>query len=106
MSGVSGTLRAWAAVGRARLTRDAQQARLIFDVRGDAEHATFKQVQAATPGGLLDFTGGVTWAPALRWDLEGRIGAVRSGLFHPWLEWSCIRSIDLSRPTTHCILWH
>nr|WP_241547329.1 translocation/assembly module TamB domain-containing protein [Xylella fastidiosa] len=52
--GVSGTLRAWAAVGRARLTRDAQQARLIFDVRGDAEHATFKQVQAATPGGLLD----------------------------------------------------
>ncbi|KQH72978.1 translocation/assembly module TamB domain-containing protein [Xylella fastidiosa subsp. sandyi] len=81
--GVSGTLRAWAAVGRARLTRDAQQARLIFDVRGDAEHATFKQVQAATPGGLLDFTGGVTWAPALRWDLKAELAQFDPGYFIP-----------------------
>ncbi|AXI83044.1 translocation/assembly module TamB domain-containing protein [Xylella taiwanensis] len=80
---VTGTPRAWAAVGRARLTRESQQARLMFDVRGDAEHATFKQVQAATPGGVLDFAGSVAWAPALRWDLKAELAQFDPGYFMP-----------------------
>ncbi|HHW4679046.1 MAG TPA: translocation/assembly module TamB domain-containing protein [Xylella sp.] len=79
--GLTGTLRAWAAVGRARLTRDGQQGRLIFDVLGDAEHATFRQVKAATPGGVLDFVGGVAWAPVLRWDLKAELTQFDPGYF-------------------------
>ncbi|TQU31957.1 pathogenicity protein, partial [Xanthomonas perforans] len=81
--GVAGTLKAWAAIGRASLERDGQQAELVFDSRGNDQRAQLKQVQAKTPGGALDLTGEVAWAPELQWDVSAQLAKFDPGYFAP-----------------------
>jgi translocation and assembly module TamB len=81
--GLAGTMKAWAAIGRATLERDGQQAELVFDSRGDQQHARLKQVQATTPGGSLALTGELAWAPRLRWELDAELAKFDPGYFLP-----------------------
>ncbi|OCG99286.1 pathogenicity protein, partial [Xanthomonas euvesicatoria] len=81
--GVAGTLKAWAAIGRASLERDGQQAELVFDSRGNDQRAQLKQVQAKTPGGALDLSGEVAWAPELQWDVSAQLAKFDPGYFAP-----------------------
>lgn len=79
--GVAGTLDAWAAVGRATLTRDLEQADMRFDARGDAEKARIQQLEVEMPTGRLDVEGNVAWAPALAWQAEARLAGFDPGYF-------------------------
>lgn len=81
--GLAGTLKAWAAVGKASVEREQQSADLQFDVRGSDTAAQIKQLQAKTPGGALDVTGQVAWAPQLDWDVAARLAAFDPGYFVP-----------------------
>ncbi|RBC48943.1 translocation/assembly module TamB, partial [Xanthomonas oryzae pv. oryzae] len=81
--GVAGTLKAWAAIGRATVERDGQQAELVFDSRGNDQRAQLKQVQAKTPGGTLDLSGEVAWAPELQWDVNAQLAKFDPGYFAP-----------------------
>ncbi|MFO3706993.1 translocation/assembly module TamB domain-containing protein [Xanthomonas codiaei] len=81
--GVAGTLKAWAAIGRATVERDGQQAKLMFDTRGNDQRAQLKQVQATTPGGALEVTGEVGWTPELHWDLAAQLAKFDPGYFVP-----------------------
>lgn len=81
--GLAGTLKAWAAVGTASVRREQQSAQLDFDVRGSDTAALIKRLQARTPGGALDVTGQVAWAPQLDWDVDARLSAFDPGYFVP-----------------------
>lgn len=81
--GVAGNLKAWAAIGRATLERDGQQAALVFDSRGNDQRAQLKQVQAKTPGGSMDLTGEVGWIPELQWDVTAQLAKFDPGYFAP-----------------------
>ncbi|WP_282260597.1 translocation/assembly module TamB domain-containing protein [Stenotrophomonas sp. PS02301] len=81
--GLAGTLKAWAAVGRASVEREKQVADLQFDVRGNDQAAVIKQLQASTPGGSLDVTGQVAWAPQLDWDVAAKLAGFDPGYFAP-----------------------
>ena len=81
--GLAGTLKAWAAVGTASVTREQQSANLDFDVRGSDTAALIKRLQAKTPGGALDVTGQVAWAPQLDWDVAAKLAAFDPGYFVP-----------------------
>lgn len=81
--GLAGTLKAWATVGKASVEREQQTADLQFDVRGDDKAAVIKQLQASTPGGGLDVTGQVAWAPQLDWDVAAKLAGFDPGYFAP-----------------------
>jgi translocation and assembly module TamB len=81
--GLAGTLKAWAAVGKASVEREKQNADLQFDVRGNDQAALIKQLQASTPGGSLDVTGRVAWAPQLDWDAAVKLADFDPGYFVP-----------------------
>ena len=81
--GLAGTLKNWAAVGKASVEREKQIADLQFDVRGDDKAAMIKQLQASTPGGALDVTGQVAWAPQLDWDVAAKLAGFDPGYFAP-----------------------
>ncbi|WP_426805282.1 translocation/assembly module TamB domain-containing protein [Stenotrophomonas sp. SrG] len=81
--GLAGTLKNWAAVGTASVEREQQSADLTFDVRGSDTAARIKQLQAKTPGGTLDVTGQVAWAPQLDWDVAAKLAAFDPGYFVP-----------------------
>ncbi|KAF1712398.1 pathogenicity protein [Pseudoxanthomonas kalamensis DSM 18571] len=81
--GVAGRLAAWAAIGKATLTRDGQQAEVDFDGRGDAVKMTLHTFRARMPTGTLDATGDVGWDPAMRWDLDARLDGFDPGYFLP-----------------------
>lgn len=81
--GLAGTLKNWAAVGTASVEREQQSADLTFDVRGSDIAARIKQLQAKTPGGALDVTGQVAWAPQLDWDVAAKLAAFDPGYFVP-----------------------
>jgi len=81
--GLAGTLQAWAAIGRAEVAREAQQAQLQFDVRGDTDSAVIRELNAQTPGGSLQVEGQAAWAPQLRWDAEARLQGFDPGYFLP-----------------------
>lgn len=81
--GLAGTLQAWAAVGRAEVRREGQQAALRFDVRGSENAARIEQLEARTPGGTLDLAGQVGWAPQLRWDATATLRNFDPGYFVP-----------------------
>ncbi len=81
--GLAGTLKAWAAVGRASVERERQSAELEFDVRGNDKAAAIKQLQATTPGGKLDLSGQVAWAPQLDWDVAATLAGFDPGYFVP-----------------------
>jgi translocation and assembly module TamB len=79
--GIAGTSAAWAAIGKATLTRGDQQATLDFDGRGNAEGMDLKTVHVEMPTGTLDAAGLVGWTPALNWDVEARLAGFDPGYF-------------------------
>ncbi|GAB3066964.1 translocation/assembly module TamB domain-containing protein [Stenotrophomonas tumulicola] len=81
--GLAGTLQAWAAIGRADIEREGQQAALQFDVRGNENAAQIRQLQARTPGGTLGVEGQVAWAPQLQWDAKATLAGFDPGYFVP-----------------------
>jgi translocation and assembly module TamB len=81
--GLAGRLDAWAAIGHATLQRGAQSARLQFDARGDRQHADLQRLQAVTPGGRLEASGLLHWAPALQWSLDAQLARFDPGYFVP-----------------------
>lgn len=81
--GLAGTLKQWAAVGEASVEREQQSADLQFDIRGSDQAAQIKQLQAKTPGGTLDATGQVAWAPQLDWDVAAKLAGFDPGYFVP-----------------------
>ena len=81
--GLAGTLQAWAAIGRADIEREGQQAALQFDVRGNESAAQIQQLQARTPGGTLGVEGQVAWAPQLQWDARATLDGFDPGYFAP-----------------------
>ncbi len=81
--GLACTLKTWAAVGKASVEREQQRADLQFDVRGSDTAAQIRQLQAKTPGGALDVTGQVAWAPQLDWDVAAKLAAFDPGYFVP-----------------------
>lgn len=81
--GLAGTLQAWAAIGRAEVAREDQQAELRFDVRGNQDSARIEQLNARTPGGSLDLEGQVAWAPQLSWDARATLAQFDPGYFLP-----------------------
>ena len=86
--GLAGSLNAWAAIGRADVERDAQQAALRFDLRGNDQRAHIQQLQASTPGGTLDITGDMAWQPELSWDVAAELAKFDPGYFAPGWEGS------------------
>lgn len=81
--GLAGTLKNWAAVGNASVEREKQTADLTFDVRGNDQAASIRQLLASTPGGSLDVTGQVAWAPQLDWDVAAKLAGFDPGYFAP-----------------------
>jgi translocation and assembly module TamB len=81
--GIAGRTDAWAAIGKATLSRDGQQALLDFDGRGNGERLTLQRAHVAMPTGTLDATGGVAWAPALQWDIDAVLAGFDPGYFAP-----------------------
>ncbi|MFZ7095248.1 translocation/assembly module TamB domain-containing protein [Luteimonas dalianensis] len=81
--GVAGTLDAWAAIGRADLARDGLAADLELDARGNTERLQLRRLHAATPGGSLEASGALAWAPALGWELDATLDGFDPGYFAP-----------------------
>ena len=81
--GLAGTLQAWAAIGRADVERDGQQAALQFDVRGNENAARIETLEARTPGGTLGLEGQLAWAPQLQWDATATLRNFDPGYFAP-----------------------
>ncbi|MDQ3040302.1 MAG: translocation/assembly module TamB domain-containing protein, partial [Pseudomonadota bacterium] len=79
--GIAGTMKAWAAIGTARLARDQQAATVRFDGRGDADRFTIKTLRAQMPTGTLDATGNVSWTPQLNWNLDTTLAGFDPGYF-------------------------
>jgi translocation and assembly module TamB len=81
--GIAGRTDAWAAIGKATLTRDTQTATIDFDGRGNGERMTLRQLRAAMPTGTLDAGGDVAWSPALGWKLDATLTGFDPGYFAP-----------------------
>lgn len=81
--GFAGTLKAWAAIGNATLSRDGEKALVQFDGRGNDERMLLKTLKATMPSGSLDGSGSVAWAPALGWDINARLAGFDPGYFAP-----------------------
>ncbi|WP_425605480.1 translocation/assembly module TamB domain-containing protein [Pseudoxanthomonas putridarboris] len=79
--GFAGKLEAWAAIGKATLTRDGESAVLDFDGRGDSERVRLEKLQVRMPTGTLDATGQVGWAPTLQWDIATTLAGFDPGYF-------------------------
>ncbi|MFT4257443.1 MAG: translocation/assembly module TamB domain-containing protein [Pseudoxanthomonas sp.] len=81
--GVAGRLKAWAAIGKASLQRDGQEAAVDFDARGDDARATLHKLAVVTPGGKLGVTGDIGWSPKLDWKVNGTLDGFDPGYFLP-----------------------
>lgn len=79
--GFAGTLKTWAAIGTATLTRDGQAANLQFDGRGNDRRMTLRTLKATMPTGTLAATGDVAWAPRLQWNLDATLAGFDPGYF-------------------------
>ncbi|WP_242111892.1 translocation/assembly module TamB domain-containing protein [Luteimonas aquatica] len=79
--GIAGTSQAWAAVGKAVLTRENQRATVDFDGRGDTEKLLLKSLRAAMPTGTLDAKGQVGWTPSLSWEIDAALDGFDPGYF-------------------------
>ena len=84
--GAAGNLKNWATIGKAEIARDAQDASLDFDVRGNDQQARIEHLKATTPGGALDLAGSAAWAPALTWDVDAKLASFDPGYFLPGWE--------------------
>ncbi len=84
--GVAGNLKNWAAIGKAEVAREAQDAKLDFDVRGNDQQAHIQHLKATTPGGELTLAGSAAWAPELSWDVDVKLANFDPGYFAPGWE--------------------
>ena len=84
--GVAGNLKNWAAIGKAEVAREAQDAKLDFDVRGNDQQAHIQHLKATTPGGELTLAGSAAWAPELSWDVDAKLASFDPGYFAPGWE--------------------
>lgn len=81
--GIAGTQADWAAIGKATVARDGQQADVELDGRGDADGMRFETLRATMPSGKLDATGTLAWAPSLAWALDATLAGFDPGYFAP-----------------------
>ncbi|RDZ26467.1 translocation/assembly module TamB domain-containing protein [Lysobacter silvisoli] len=81
--GFAGTVKAWAAIGNARIERDRQAAIVRFDGRGDDQRMNLKTLQVQMPTGRLDGQGDVAWAPKLGWNFDATLAGFDPGYFAP-----------------------
>ena len=81
--GIAGTPANWAVVGKARLARGGDTADVELKGRGDQAHMALRSLAARTPGGRLDGSGRLAWAPALDWDFEAALSGFDPGYFAP-----------------------
>ena len=81
--GLAGTMKNWAVFGHADIAREQQRAELHINAGGDDRHAVLREVRAITPGGALDVTGEVGWAPQVSWDVAARLSQFDPGYFLP-----------------------
>ncbi|MBB1473330.1 translocation/assembly module TamB domain-containing protein [Luteimonas sp. MC1782] len=81
--GIAGRSDAWALTGTAALQRGTQSAGLELKGRGDHGHLQLQTLRASMPGGRLDGTGDLTWAPALGWTLDATLAGFDPGYFMP-----------------------
>ncbi|MGH8078801.1 MAG: translocation/assembly module TamB domain-containing protein, partial [Lysobacter sp.] len=79
--GFAGTRKAWAAIGRATLTREDQKATVQFDGRGNDQRMALKTLRATMPTGTLDAKGDVAWKPKLQWRLDATLAGFDPGYF-------------------------
>ena len=79
--GLAGSVEDWAAIGTAGLARDGEQAQVRFDGRGTGEGVALRSLRATMPGGRLDATGDVRWAPSLGWDVDATLAGFDPGYF-------------------------
>ncbi len=84
--GVAGNLKNWAAIGKAEVAREAQDAKLDFDVRGNDQQAHIQHLKATTPRGELTLAGSAAWAPELSWDVDAKLANFDPGYFAPGWE--------------------
>src|SRR5690606_37688810 len=81
--GIAGRTEAWALVGTAALERGAQAADIEIRGRGDPAGMRLQTLRASMPGGRLDGSGEVTWAPTLGWTLDATLAGFDPGYFVP-----------------------
>ncbi|GGJ95966.1 translocation/assembly module TamB domain-containing protein [Luteimonas terricola] len=81
--GIAGTAERWAVVGTATLARDGETADVELRGRGDQARLELRTLAARTPGGRLDGSGELTWAPALGWSLDAGLAGFDPGYFAP-----------------------
>ena len=81
--GIAGKPERWAAIGKARLQRGKERAKIDFDGIGDGAGVRMRRLHAAMPQGRLDATGTLAWEPRLRWDADARLAGFDPGYFLP-----------------------
>ncbi|NZA25877.1 translocation/assembly module TamB domain-containing protein [Luteimonas sp. SJ-92] len=81
--GIAGRMAAWAVVGKASLARDGVEAGVDLDGRGNADAMDLRLLRARTPGGALEASGRLAWAPALAWSVEAGLEGFDPGYFLP-----------------------
>src|SRR5690606_18287483 len=81
--GPAGTPENRAATGPPGLARDGLGADLELDARGNAQRLELRRLVATTPGGSMQASGGLSWSPALAWDLEATLDRFDPGYFAP-----------------------
>lgn len=81
--GIAGAMDDWAVQGEARLDRGTQQATVRVDGRGDKQRLALPRLEVVMPGGELQGSGEVAWAPTLGWDIQGALRGFDPGYFAP-----------------------
>lgn len=81
--GIAGTRAAWAAIGKAQISRDGEQASIELDGRGNGERMRLRTLHAQMPTGTLEATGEIGWKPGLRWALDATLAGFDPGYFAP-----------------------
>ena len=84
--GLAGTIDTWAVVGNAGVARDGQRADVELRGLGNRDRIELRSLAARTPGGRLDGTGHLAWAPVLGWDIDVQMSAFDPGYFAPGFE--------------------
>jgi translocation and assembly module TamB len=80
---LQGSRQAWAAKGKAELTRADHAAQVDFDASGDAARAHVQQLLARMDTGRLQATGEVAWSPALHYRFDAKLAGFDPGYFAP-----------------------
>ncbi|MDY0020878.1 translocation/assembly module TamB domain-containing protein [Arenimonas caeni] len=80
---VQGVADDWSLDAAATLARDGEQATITLAGQGDREQLQLARLQADTPGGGLQGSGALRWAPATELRLDARLQALDPGYFLP-----------------------